>query len=394
MGITNFCKLLQPLQKPLETPQHFDSILFDVQPYIHVAISVAIETDETLLFQELCQVSWAKLKQHLNDILPHATCPITLILSFDGEGVPMKWPTQRERRLKKDNVHLPIKSKYRMALFGVNTIAQQIQNYFVKQLKRFPFPHVNHVYMSGCNVPGEGEHKIFHMAEALACRHPIVASVDQDVFILALLRLTRYDTIQIFRYNRYYPITFIYQTFIPLIPLETCSFLFGNDFIPPLITITPFNVPPIHQCLDLEDKHPVDIMAHFIQKMAPHLRYQPVTHTDSLLVECFWITFLWLKDYYTLNHFPQKYINNPIYKCFDRNQLLTALSAPDMESFERACLAYQKLDSHSITSQQAQYAVFENDNVLHQLTSYWVEPNDQAVVALHMTRKDTKSNSQ
>ncbi|GFT38397.1 XRN_N domain-containing protein [Trichonephila clavipes] len=79
------------------------------------------------------------------------------------------------------------------------------------------FREMCHV-VSGCNVPGEGEHKLFHMAEALhpdQCRHPLVVSEDPDVFVLSHIRLDRYDTIQIDRYGKYYPVTRLARECLP-----------------------------------------------------------------------------------------------------------------------------------------------------------------------------------
>lgn len=312
------------------------------------------------------------------------------------EGVPMKWPTQRERRNKKD---LDPKTKYRMVLFGVNKIALQVQTYFVNQLRQFKFPCVRqlHVYVSGCNVPGEGEHKLFHVAETLkTCRNPLIVSDDQDVFVLALMRLERYDTIQIYRYGRYYPVTRLYREDLPypMTHLETCSFLFGNDFVPALIGISLINGPDIHQSMIMEEDHPAHIMARFIEKMDKFIRYQSVTHMDTLLVESFWITYFWLKDYYTQTAFPQKYLENPIYHSFDRNQLLTALVDKDLslKCFERARDAYERVTPKPVSRKQAQYGVFMHDDVLDQLKSYWIPPTDTACVVLHLTRKSSRAN--
>ncbi|GFU98722.1 XRN_N domain-containing protein [Trichonephila clavipes] len=98
MGITNFCmlinKLHEPNQEPPSTPEHFDSILYDVQSLLHVALNTALETDEPKLFREMCHVVWCKLVHNLNEFLSHTSVErLTLILSFDGEGVPSKWPT-------------------------------------------------------------------------------------------------------------------------------------------------------------------------------------------------------------------------------------------------------------------------------------------------------------
>ncbi|GFS81004.1 XRN_N domain-containing protein [Nephila pilipes] len=416
-------KLHEPNQEPPTVPEPFDSILYDVQSLLHVALSTALETDEPKLFQEMCRVVWCKMVQNLNEFLSHASVDhLTLVLSFDGEGVPMKWPTQRERRTKKDgeqrNVSLQGKSKYRSVLFGTNIIALKIQKYLVERLKRYQFKKIEQlkVVVSGCNVPGEGEHKLFHIAEALhpdQCRHPLVVSEDQDVFVLSFMRLHRYDTLQIYRYGKYYPVTRLVQEWLPypLNHLEICSFLFGNDFIPALVTISPNNYPTINQCLALEDfsqdsdslteeeeddekktlpaTHPVSIMARFIQNMSSCLRYQSPTHLNAALVESFWITFLWLQDYYTCTSFPQKYLENPVYDQFDRNQLLTALSTPrySWACYQRAETIYQQIIRNPSTSEQAEQAVFMHEDVVNLLKVYWTKPADKACVVLTLTKR-------
>ncbi|GFY01363.1 XRN_N domain-containing protein [Trichonephila clavipes] len=422
MGITNFCmlinKLHEPNQEPPSVPEHFDSILYDVQSLLHVALNTALETDEPKLFREMCHVVWCKLVHNLNEFLSHASVErLTLILSFDGEGVPMKWPTQRERRTKKEgeqrNVSLQGISKYRSVLFGTNIIALKVQHYLVERLKRYHFKNVQHlnVIVSGCNVPGEGEHKLFHMAEALhpdQCRHPLVVSEDQDVFVLSLMRLERYDTIQIYRYGKYYPVTRLVREWLPypVIHLEICSFLFGNDFIPALVSISPNNYPTINQCLMLEDfsepseeesseeedipiTHPASILARFIQQVSKCLRYKSPSHLDASLVEGFWITFLWLRDYYTRSSFPQKYLENSIYDQFDRNMLLTALSTPrySWSCYQRAETTYRNMIREPVSSEQAERAVFMHEDVVNLLKVYWTIPTDKACVVLKLTKR-------
>lgn len=394
MGITHFCKLLEHLQDYPSQPAFFDSVLYDIQSELHAAIHHSTFTTETQLLHDIPGIVWKNFYRDLLTLLPFASDPVTLIVSFDGEGVPMKWPTQEARRSKcsQPDPKLDIKSVCRMVLFGNNVIAIAVQKHLLKQfkvvLKEPPFDaKISSVYISGCNVPGEGEHKIFHMAEKLALRHPIVASIDQDVFVLALLRMQRYNTLQIYRYNRFYPVIDIYRRYFCATSLEVCSFLFGNDFIPPLVSISPTNANTIYRFLEHEgEQHPVPILANFIRNMTPHLRYQPVTHVDTLLVECFWITFFWLRDYYTTWDFPQKYINNLVYRHFDRNQLLTALSEPDMACYERALDTYNTLNDTCTTPQQARYAVFKNDRILDQLKSYWVSPSDEKCIVLRVSR--------
>ncbi|KAG8172613.1 hypothetical protein JTE90_007706 [Oedothorax gibbosus] len=75
MGITNFCKLIDPLHdpKPPNKPAPFDSILFDVQPFIHAGIASALESEESKLILEVCRVAWYKLHKQLLQFLPFAT---------------------------------------------------------------------------------------------------------------------------------------------------------------------------------------------------------------------------------------------------------------------------------------------------------------------------------
>lgn len=393
MGINNFCVLLNSLHEPLTRPKPFDSILYDAQSLLHVSITLALEAEETKLFREMCRLAWSKFQKQLNALLSFpCSDALTLILSFDGDGVPMKWPTQRARRTKKDGC-ITKKSTYRAALFGTNVIALKLQNYFKERLKQYKPPNIREfrVVISGCNVPGEGEHKLFQMAEAMACRNPLVASEDQDVFVLALLRLTRYESIQIYRYGKYYPVTDMAKEGFPypVKQLETCSFLFGNDFIPPIVSISFMNAPIIHQCLHFEeDDDEPEVLARFLQTMNKHLRWEKVTHLDSDLVDSFWITFLWLQDYYTQSHFPQKYIHNTVYDRFDRNMLLTALSMPEIsrKCYERAKTIYGKTRTSPVSSEQAIEAVFTDD--YDSLKAYWLTPTDKACVSLRLVKNE------
>lgn len=401
MGITNFCVLIDCLQESWKTPQPFDAILYDVQSLLHVGITNALETQEDRLFQELCRWAWIKMEKVLNELLslPCADT-ITLILSFDGEGVPMKWPTQRNRRMRKET-HLPQKTKYRSALFGTNKIALAVQDYFKERIKQYKLLTIQRlkVVISGCNVPGEGEHKLFHIAEVYQCQKPIVVSEDQDVFVIALMRMDRYKSLQVYRYEKFYPVHKLMQTWAPYSPrqLEICSFLFGNDFIPPLVGITPSNASDIHHALSEGDDEetPPYIIAHFLERMESSLRFQTVTCIDPSLVDAFWVTFLWLKDYYTRHSFPQKYIENTLFDQFDRNALLSALSLPDYSkaSFQRAQTLYNQTTTAPTKVDQAIASVFKYDGCLTLLKPYWVKPVDGLCTVIELKKIPSKAST-
>lgn len=386
MGINNLCKLLDPLSPPSSKPAYFDSLLVDCQSFLYVAIEHSLETEEDKLFHEICESTWAQLSTLLNAFDAYECVPqkLTVILSFDGEGVPMKWATQRERRKCKKTSQ---KSFYRFMLFGNNTLTIRVQHYLLEKLR-----HYNRtltIILAGCNVPGEGEHKIFHLAESLPeCRNPVVASVDQDVFILAFLRLRRYDTVQIYRYGHFYHLTRL----VPLLPYPLkrfldVSFLFGNDFIPVLVGISPNNIPQIHCALTFEEEREdvPAVLAAFLQGMQGRIRFESVEFVDRLLVVSFWMTYFWILDYYTLRHFPQQFLENRVYDAFDRNQLLTALTD---EPLSRSAYLEAKETYGDMRTQPIPHAerhIFTDPDLLADLKSYWIAPKNSLCHVLRLT---------
>lgn len=385
MGIDNFCKLINPFSPPSSEPDKFDSLLIDGQSFLYVAIEHSLETTEKTLFHEICESTWKQLQTLLDTFLtsPHASHPLTIVLSFDGEGVPMKWATQRERRkLKKTGD----KSFYRYMLFGNNTLTLSVQNYLLKKLKLY-----NHTFtfiLSGCNVPGEGEHKIFQIAETTAeIHHPIILSVDQDVFILAFLRLPQFQTLQIYRYKQFYSMTRLARLLpFPLQRLVDVSFLFGNDFIPVLVGITNNNIAALHRAMTFEPKGDVPaVLATFLNTMKPRLKFHCVEFINRLLIVCFWMTHFWILDYYTRRHFPQQFLENHVYEAFDRNQLLTALmdETYSRSAYREAQETYQDMKTQPIP--HAEYHIFTDLDLLTALKAYWIEPENNLCTVLRLT---------
>lgn len=309
----------------------------------------------------------------------------------------MKWPTQRNRRMRKDT-DISKKTKYRSALFGTNKMALAVQDYFKQRIKEYQLLTIQQlkVIISGCNVPGEGEHKLFHIAEVYNCQNPIVVSEDQDVFVIGLMRMKRYQSLQVYRYEKFYPLHTLMEQWAPYSPrqLEVCSFLFGNDFIPPLVGITPSNASTIHHALSEgeDEETPPHMIAHFLKRIEPSLRFQMVTCIDASLVDAFWITFLWLKDYYTRHSFPQKYIENTLFDQFDRNALLSALTLPEYSttSFKRATTLYGQTVTTPTNVDQAIQSVFQYDACLNLLKPYWVKPADRLCTVIDLKKMPSK----
>lgn len=381
MGITNFCKLLQAIYKPYTKPTFFDSVLVDCQSFLYIAIEHSLEIEEEKFFDEISESVWEQI-EHLLKLF--SSCA-TLVLSFDGEGVPMKWATQRERRRRLSKDVISKKSFYRYVLFGNNKLTIYVQNFVLEKLKNYN--RRMKIVLCGCNVPGEGEHKIFQIAEALKnCLHPIVVSVDQDVFILSLLRMDRYETIQIYRYNQFYSVGNLNMSY-PVKHLIIVSFLFGNDFIPSLISITATNPPAIHCCLsEIDGDHPPTVLLSFVKKMDKRIRYSTVEFVDRNLMIWFWTTYFWILDYYTQRHFPQQFLENHLYEAFDRNQLLTGLTDEEFseETFREAEENYKKCITQPLPNAERQVFI-DSEDLLNQLKSYWIEPTNGLCTVLHKT---------
>lgn len=393
MGIKNFTKLIEPFYSPSKVPEYYDSILVDAQSFLYEGINYSlmpVTSDEFVL--DVCKIAVEQLLETLAQILrPSRPESVSIVVSFDGEGVPMKWPTQRKRR---QTANCSEKDKYRFALFGNNRISKTAQSILMEWLKtRPPFPNAKFV-ISGCNVTGEGEHKLFDIAERYSLKHPIVVSVDHDVFVIAMLRLERYDTVQIYRYKKFYHLSEFVKDVLPypvrrLLVASTC---FGNDFVPSLLEISFQNAPKIHTALsNSEDSYsPPETIHHFLSEMSDRMIFETVPYVEESMVIQFWITHFWIADYYRSSRFPQKYLKNSIFDSFNRNMLLTALLNKDYSKtmYFKAEDLYKNL-SVSRPSISPVKAVF-NEELRRKLSSFWFknENTDEGICyEINVTKK-------
>ncbi|GFS69198.1 XRN_N domain-containing protein [Nephila pilipes] len=361
MGITNFSLLLQSLKTDKIIP--FDSILIDAQSLLYGAIDGTWKESEHDIMLDMCYKVEIDIGNILNTLFKSNLFEneLHVVISFDGEGVPMKWPIQQKRRDK------PAEGRnlYKIVLFGNNIISQKVYRHLRESLTNFDqfnkrylqryIPQTIKFILSGSNMEGEGEHKLFHIARKYSLKKPIIVSEDNDVFILAYKQFKTFESVQIRKkQNVIYNLReLMYDSKI----LVNASLLFGNDFIPSVVTITVNNFNTIHDALyHFSIEHQNDDLPELFCFVLKHLcdkskiRYKKVPFVDYELILEFWKTCLWVLDYYTSPNFPQKFILNGLYDAFDRNSIVTALLDVEYSKciYYEARTKYSSLESHPI----------------------------------------------
>lgn len=332
MGIPQFTSFLKAAKFPTNKVDYFDSILIDAQSLLYIAIDNSISEIEKDILFDVNTIVYKEIINILNSLFEtkkHEST-VTIVISFDGEGIPMKWPTQQKRREKLAQG----RDLYKVVLFGNNLISKNVVKHLQNSLQSVRgfknTPRHMRFLISGCDIKGEGEHKLFHIAERYKLQRPMIVSEDNDVFIISYIRFSNFKTIQIKRKrNTFYNLNDIID-YLQYSPEMLCfaSLLFGNDFIPPVISISENISNLIHDILHHCTSSQLPDIFHFLLSTLVEkkkIKYTQVMFTDNQLIEEFWKNCLWILDYYKRKQFPQKYILNKLYNTFDRNMIITAL---------------------------------------------------------------------
>lgn len=359
MGIHNFKSFLNISGCSFDKLENYDSIFIDIQSYLYKAIQYSFKNLESELMDDVCSYVIQSLYELFENLFSYNCFKdnVKVIISFDGESIPMKFPTQKQRR----NVQVQGKNIYKIVLFGHNTISNQVANFIIDTLKNytnnfFPdhmkIPSKLEFIILGSDTKGEGEHKLFSLGSYFKCRKPVIASVDNDVFIIALSQLSKFDSIQIYKSkNNLLNINRVVSQYLPY-DKQYCIFaslLFGNDFIPAIITLTDRNCPIIHEalkeCTNYEMPAVFYTVLNELKKSFKMTFVVPPQITESIILE-FWKNCFWVLDYYEKYNFPQKFMENNLFDIFDRNHIISALLDEEYAQtcYKKAYATYKNLN--------------------------------------------------
>lgn len=375
MGIRNFKTFLNLSSS--DQLEEYDSILIDIQSYLYKSIQYSFKSSENEFLEEVCSYVIQHLYELLENIFsyPCFKDSLKVIISFDGESIPMKFPTQKQRR----NVQVQGKNVYKIVLFGHNTISDQVGKFIRDTLTHysrhlFPdhmkIPSKLEFIILGSDTKGEGEHKLFSLGAYLQCRKPVIASVDNDVFIIALSQLSKFDSIQIYKSrNNIFNINRVVSQFL-CYDKQYCIFaslLFGNDFIPPIINLTDKNCPIIHEALKECNQREMPAVFYAVLnelKKASKIRFAVPPYIEEIIIVEFWKNCFWVLDYYEKYTFPQKFMENHLFDIFDKNHVISALLDKDYseECYKKAYSMYKNLNFKSLTLNPKE-VVFTNEQL-------------------------------
>lgn len=369
MGVSKLPLFLKSLDCKTSTSTSipdFDCLLIDIQSVIYSKLLESFKENEDAIISDTCEqtFSWfIKLLEILFSKTTNASSSTTtIVICFDGAGVPMKWPVQKKRRTAQ--APTGIKDVLRMSIFECNTISQKVYKYFKKELSRndiasellIKLPNEVRFLLSSSKIPNEGEHKLFEIASKLGYKRPLIFSVDNDVFVIALVRCRQFDNVFIGKsiIEKKFEIYELREFFPRAKAIAFLSFLFGNDFIPEIIGITDTNVEAYKNFFETSrsDYSLIGLLYDAVQYMISEnkIRFCPVDYyEDRLLVE-FWKNCLWVMDYYERSVFPQRYMQNYFYTAFDRNQFLTAFQDKRnlVATYNVALVEYKQLATHYV----------------------------------------------
>lgn len=380
MGIPNFKTFLDTSGCKYDKLEEFDSILIDIQSYLYKGLQFTFKSSESGIIEDVCCYVIKSLHELFENIFSYDcfTDTVQIIISFDGESIPMKLPTQKQRR----NVEAEGKNVYKLVLFGHNTISERVRNFIVHILNKdskevFPdcikIPSELEFRILGSDIKGEGEHKLFYLGSYLKCRKPVIASIDNDVIIIALSQLYKFDSIQIYKSkNNFLNINRVVSHVLSY-DKKYCilaSLLFGNDFIQPIINLKDKNCPLIHDALKECNSYEMPMVFYIVLKKlkeASKIRFKVTPQVEESIIIEFWKNCFWVLDYYEKYNFPQKYMENYLFDIFNRDHIVTALLNIDysQECYKRAYSMYEKINLKCINFNPKE-TVFTNT----QLKSY------------------------
>lgn len=241
-------------------PLHPDTFCIDFNGIIHTVAQDIIKTNTTDIEQKIIEAVWKKIEFYIDTIKAKK-----YIICADGVAPLAKMAQQRKRRylsVYKNKID-KIDTHWDTNAITAGTIFMKTLNTFIKKKLRYNTHDVTIIY-SGSDENGEGEHKIFDRLSLETNDNKIVIhGLDADLIILSLISHKKHiylmrenkDNITQQTITNYLDISQLRNAIIQELSIswdinienyneydliETycvmCS-LFGNDFIPHLLTV-------------------------------------------------------------------------------------------------------------------------------------------------------------
>jgi 5'-3' exoribonuclease 1 len=186
-----------------------NSIIYDVYNKLvgeHETTPVHIQTIEHRIILDVL----TKIEEYISVVRPSKT----VIIAFDGVAPVAKLNQQRARRYKswyQNEVSKSIHNKYgKKEKIYWNTNAITPGTAFMKDLNSRVYGHFNgidfkplDIYVSGADIPGEGEHKLFDFIRTNPEKHltetTYIYGIDSDLIMLSINHLHVCPNIYLFR---------------------------------------------------------------------------------------------------------------------------------------------------------------------------------------------------
>jgi 5'-3' exoribonuclease 1 len=178
-----------------------NSIIYDAFYKLTNCTNTTNTTNTSNINETIIQSVIAKIEEYINIVSPSNT----VIIAFDGVAPVAKLEQQRNRRYKSWYQNKTVNSILNKKTIQWNTSSITPGTKFMEQLNNSVTAHFSSdkIIVSGSNIAGEGEHKLFQYIrdnpEKHTSQHTFIYGLDSDLIMLSINNLNVCPNIYLFR---------------------------------------------------------------------------------------------------------------------------------------------------------------------------------------------------